>query len=295
MTTGADGWDSNLLIEAALPFTSGATPLRYKAESLAKASTILNDTGMDGSRSQHSELSRFGQSTVSGQITLDWSPTCGVVLLPLILGGNASGTTFPLADTLPAWQYQIDRATKVFTYTDVVVNKGTWKGTSGGPLELILDLLGVDENVGDAGSGQAYTVPLDPPYVFSDLTISVAGTSRSIFDVELTVDNKLAARYANSNTPTRISPADKRDVMITFTTPFGSTEVDMYNAALGGIAVTLVATNGNYSTTWTMAKVQFPAMTPVVPGKGEIPLKMTGLARMSSTTRELVVTHDSTA
>lgn len=295
MSNGADGWQSHLLIQAALPFSGSATPLRFKSESLAKQSTILNDSGMDGSASEHAELSRHGQSTVSGQITLDWSPTGGAVLLPLILGGTPSGTTFPLADTTPeAWQYQIDRASEVFNYTDVRVNKGAWKGQSGGPVEVLLDLLGVDEVPIGAGNGQAFVVPLDPGYVFSDLAISVAGDVRSIFDIELAVDNKLTARYANSNVPTRIARSTKRQILVTFTTPFGPDEVELYNVSLAGIEVILTATNGNYSTVWTMGKVQFPAMSPVVAGQGEIPLKMTGVARMSGTTKELIVTHDST-
>lgn len=296
MSSGADGWESNLVIQDALPFSGSATPLRFKSESLAKQSTILNDSGMDGSASEHSELSREGQSTVSGQITLDWSPTGGAVLLPLILGGTPSGTTFPLADTAPAaWQYQIDRVSEVFNYTDVRVNKATWKGQSGGPVEVLLDLLGVDEVLVAAGAGQAFVVPLDPGYVFSDLAISVTGDARSIFDIELTVDNRLASRYANSKVPTRIARSAKRQVAVSFTTPFGPDEVDLYNVALGGIEVILTATNGNYSTVWAMGKVQFPAMSPVVPGQGEIPLKMTGIARMFGTTRELIVTHDSSA
>jgi len=294
MTTGADGWGSKLLIQEALPFAGTATCLEFTSESLARTSSIMNTQGFSGTRSQHGEKSRFGTSAIAGQITIPWSPTAGVTLLPLILGGTPTGTSFPLADTLPAWQYQIDRVTKVFNYTDVTVNKGTWKGTSGGMVDCVLDLIGTDEVIVAAAGGQAFTLVLDPPYVFSDLTISVGGATRSIFDFELTVDNKLAARYANSRTPTRIAPADLREVSISFTTPFGSTEYDQYNSALAGSAVVLTATNGNYSTVWTMAAVQFPAMSPVIPGKGEIPLKMTGIARMTSTTRELVVTHDST-
>ncbi len=295
MTTGADGWNGGKgNIQAALPFAGTATPIEIIRESLKRTSTIINTKGMSGTRSQRAERSRFGQSSVGGEVVIPFSPTSGVIVLPLILGAAASGTTFALDDTLPQWQYQIDRVTKVMNYTDCMVNKGIFKAQQGGFVELTLDLIGVDEVIVAAGGGQAWTQPTDPPYVFSDGSASVGGSSRQLFDMEITVDNKVQARYGMSRTPTRIAPADDREVTVKFTCPFGSTEYDLYNAALAGIACSFTVTNGNYSTLFSMATVQFPAETPVIPGKGEIPLTMTGVARMTGSTRELVVTHDST-
>lgn len=295
MSTGVDGWKVKCAVQAALPFTSGATPLEITSESLSKKTSIINPMGMQGTRSQKSERSRFGTSPVGGTVSLPWSPTSGAVLLPFIMGANASGTTFALADAMQVFQMQLDRGTDVFNYTDLEVNKATWKGTSGDFFNLDLDLIGVDEVQAGSGAGQALTAPTDPPYVLSDLSIVVDGTTREIFDLELTIDNKLAARFANSNTATRISPTDLREVGVVFTSPFGSTETDLYNTALAGISVVAVLTNGNYSTTFTLACVQFPSETPVAGSKGEIPLKMSGIARMTGSTKELVISHDSSA
>lgn len=294
MGVGVDGWKTKVCIQAALPFSSGAIPLEILNESLKKTKSIKNAAGMYGTRSQHSERSRFGTSPVGGGLSLPWSPVSGAALLPWILGANASGTTFALAESLQVRQVQIDRGTDVFNYTDAKVNKATWKGTAGEFFNLDLDLVAVDEVQAGSGAGQALTAPIDPPYVLSDLSIVVAGTTREIFDLEITVDNKVQARFANSNTASAIRPQDLREVGVKFTNPFGSEETDLYNTALAGIAVVATLTNGGYSTTFTMACVQFPSETPVVGGKGEVPLILNGVARMTGTTRELVVTHDST-
>lgn len=290
----SDGWETKCAVKAALPFTSGATPLEINSESLKKTTKILNPKAMSGSRSQKSERSRYGTSPVGGNINLPWSPTSGAILLPWIMGANASGTTFALAETLQTFQAQMDRGANVFNYTDLLVNKAMWKGATDDFVNLDLDLIGVDEVLVGAGGGQALTAPTDPPYVFSDISIVVAGTTRSIFDIEMGIDNMLAARFANSRTATRISPTDLREVPVSFTTPFTSSELDLYNTALAGISVVVVMTNGNYSTTFTFACVQFPSESPVSASKGEIPTKMNGVARMTGSTRELVITHDST-
>lgn len=290
-----DGWQTKVCIEQASSISASATPLEILSESLAKTVAIPNTMGMYGTRSQHQERSRLGQSPVSGNLVVPWSPAAGVVLLPLVLGAAPSGTTFSLSDTLPEFVVEVDRATKVFTYAECMAAKGAWKGSSGSFVDFTLDILGVDEAIGNAGTGESLTTPIDPPYIFEDAVITVGGTARQIFDFELSVDNKLQARFANSRTATRISPSDLREVALSFNTPFGSDEYDLYNTALAGAAVVLTLTNGAYSTVFTMAAVQFPAMTPVVPGKGEVPLRMQGVARMTSTTKELVVTHDSTA
>jgi len=290
-----DGWASTLSVKLGDTIDSGATPLEFTSESLRRTETIINPQGMAGTRSQRSERSRISQAVVAGSITLPWSPASGAVLLPLILGADASGTTFALAEALQEFTCQIDRVTKVYTYTDLLVNKATWKGSAGGFVDLTMDLMGVAETEGAAGSAQALTAPLDPPYVFADCVMSFAGTSYTITDFELSVDNKLASRFGNSVTATRNSPSDLREVMFKFTSPFGTDEYAMYNTALAGVAIVLTLTNGGYSTVFTMAKVQFPDETPVVGGKGEVPITLNGIARMTSTTRELVVTHDSSA
>jgi hypothetical protein len=295
MTTGTDGWAVKAAVIAALPFDNTAIPIEILSESLSKKNVIQNTQGMYGTRSQHSERSRLGQGTVSGTVEFVMSPACLVFLLPKILGANASGTTFALADTMQTFAMQIDRGTKVFNYSGLQVNKATFRGSSGQFVNVSLDLIGVDEAIVSAGGGQALTTPIDAPYQFEDGVMTIAGTGYTMFDFELGIDNKLQSRFGNSLTATRIAPADLREVTLITTTPFGSGEYSLYNLASAGVAVSLALTNGGLSTTFTLPAVQFPAESPTAGGKGEIPLKLSGVARMTSTTAELSVAHDSTA
>lgn len=294
MTTGTDGWAVKCAMIGALPFDGTATPIEILSESLKKTNTIQNTQGMYGTRSQHAEKSRLGQGAVAGTIEFVMSPAALVFLLPKILGANASGTTFALADTMQTFAMQIDRGTKVFNYTGLMVNKATFKSSSGQFVNVSLDLIGVDEAIVAAGGGQSLTTPVDAPYQFEDGVMTIASTGYTMFDFELTIDNKLTSRFGNSLTATRISPSDLREVSLTTTTPFGSGEYALYNLASAGVAVSLALTNGGLSTTFTLPAVQFPAESPTAGGKGEIPLKLSGIARMTSTTAELSISHDST-
>ena len=111
---------------------------------------------------------------------------------------------------------------------------------------------------------------------------------------ELVIDNSLNARFTNSLSATSITPQD-RVITLKTTNPFTSDEVDLYGQSNAGAAGSLVFTNGGMSTTFTFATLQVPDVSPIVGGKQEIPLVLEMTARMSGSTRELVVTHDSVA
>lgn len=290
----ADGWQTKACVQAGATIDSGAKPLELTSHTLQKKQTLLNTQGVYGTRSQRGERTRISQEVVAGSLVLPWSPASGAVLLPFVLGANASGTTFALAETLPEFVVQIDAATAVYTYANLVATKGTWRAQPGGFVEFTLDVMGQDESAGAAGSGQSLTAPLDQPYLLSDAVLTLDGDAYTIFNIELSVDNKVQSRFGNSVTATRNAPADLREVAISFDNPFTSNEVALYNDALGGVAIVLALTNGTVSTTFTMAYVEFPSMTPIMAGKSEMPLKMQGIARMTGSTKELVVVHDST-
>ncbi len=291
---GVDGWQVKACAIESLPFGSGATPIELQSESIAKTNTLLNTQGFYGTRSKHKERSRIGPTSVGGQLSFEMSPAVMVFFWPMILGADASGTTFALAEAMQSFQLQIDRVTKVYNYTGMVVNKATLKGSSGGFVNVTLDLIGEDEEVADAGTGQSLTVPIDPPFIFEDAVVTIGGTAYNVFDFELSVDNKMSARMVNSLTAESIRPQDLREVMFNISTPYGATEHALYSPGITSAAATLVITNGNYSTTLTMPALQAPTQSPVTPGKGEVPLRLNYQAMMTSTTKEVVITHDST-
>lgn len=288
------GWASRLSMGAVGTAVASFTEAHeIVSESLKKTGTILDGNGLRGTRSHPSERTAEGTYTVSGQIVYDVSPAMLDLLLPRILGANASGTTFALADTLPEFDVLIDRGPKRFVYGGCKASKGRFTGSAGQLLRLTVDIVGKTETVSDTAF-PSINAPSDPPYVFWQGALTLVGSARSFDSFETEIDNVLSTKFYNSKTATNITPSD-RIVSFKCETPFTSDEVDLYNQALLGSAASLAFTNGNRSVTFTYGKLQFPSNSPVVAGKGEIPLTLDGIARMTSTTRELVVTNDSTA
>lgn len=292
MVAASMGWASRLSMAAAgTAIGSYAEAHEILSESMQAKGEIADTNGIRGTRSHASERTAAGVINVGGQLNYAVDPVILDLLLPRILGADEATNVFALTDALPTFDLLIDRITKRFVYTGCYVNKATFKGQQGSkPIDLTLDILAKAESAPSATAFPTITAPSAAPYVFSQGVLTLVGSSRQILDFEVTIDNALQARFANSQTATDISPTD-RIVTIKCTTPFTSTEYDLYNQTLLGSAASLVITNGSLSTTFTFGKIQFPAMSPVVAGKQEIPLTLEGIARMTSTTRELVVTN----
>jgi hypothetical protein len=274
-------------------FDASSEPYEFVAESVRKRGTILDTSGIRGTRSHHVSRTRPGTYEVGGSLTLHPSPADLDLLLPRILGAAESSDTFNLAESLPAFGILIDRVAETFQYTDCKVSKATFKGSAGGLVELVLEILGVAEVTGTSFPALSLdTTAAAAPYDFSDGVLTLQSAARKMMDFELLIDNGLSARFTNSQTATSITPQD-RTITLKTTNPFTADEVDLYEQALAGAAGTLVLTNGGMSTTFTFAALQVPDMSPVVGGKQEIPLKLEMTARTSEATPELVVTHDS--
>ena len=265
----------------------------FISENLVKAGTILDTAGIRGTRSHASERTQAGTYTVQGTIKLHASPAMLDTLLPRILGAAESSDAFALAETLPQFDVLIDRVAKRFVYAGCKVDKATFRGQAGGLIELDLEVIGKTETVTDTAF-PAITAPTDPPYAFQQGVLTLVSSARDFMDFELVIENRLQARFSNSAAATDIMPAD-REITLRCRTPFTSGEADLYAQALLGTAGSLAFTNGGYSTTFAFGKLQAPDRSPVVAGKSEIPLLLELVARMTSTTRELLVTHDSTA
>lgn len=264
----------------------------FISENVQKRGTIIETGGIRGTRSHPKERTVPGEYTVGGQIVFDATPSMLDLLLPRILGAAESSDTFALDDALPAFDVLIDRVAKRFTYGDCKVNRATFSGAPGQPLRLALDIIGKTETVAST-SFPTITAPTDTPYAFHQLVGTLVSSARIIKNIEIVIDNALEARTSNSQSVTSIMPTD-RTITVRLTTPYTSSETDLYGQTLLGSAGTLVWTNGNTSTTFTFATLQVADQSPVISGKAEIDLVTEGVARMSSTTRELVVTHDST-
>ena len=290
------GHQSRLSLDAAgTTVGSFAGADEFVSENLRKDLTILDTAGIRGTRSHPKERTRDGTYVVAGTINLHATPAMLDRWLPWIMGANESTDVFALAETVPARAILIDRIAKRFLYDNCYCNRATFRGRAGGLIELSVDVIGKTETV-SATSFPSITAPTDPPYVYQDGVLTTISSARDVTEWELVIDNALVSRFTNSQTATDISAGD-RIVTLSFVTPYTSGEVDLYNINTGSAAAaTLVLTNGGYSTTFAIANLQVPDQSPVIESRnGEIFLRHRGMAKKSSTTAELQITHDSTA
>lgn len=268
--------------------------LEILSENVRLVRPILYNGGIVGSRSQPGERTREGQRSISGSVTCTPSPVELDALLPYIVGGSESTDVFPLAETLPAAYWAFDRHTKVYVYSGVKVSRATFSASRGGFLSLSLDLIGIDETEGNAGTFPAITVDLaSQPYVMTDGALTVNSVVTQFDDWSLTIDNQLEVQHFNSLAATRINETG-REVSCGITVPHGDAAA-AYGLAVGGVAISTVFTNGGRSITFSTSKVQVQKESPVISGRGEIFLAVNGIARKNGSTNELVVTSDSSA
>lgn len=289
--SAAQGFAAQLGIHTADPVTKA---YEFLSESLVLTETFVESGGIRGTRSHPKEAVRQGTRTVGGMISMHPTPVQLADLLPHIMGLAGSGTTFALGDTFSDLYIAVDRVTKVFTYSGCKINKATFRGSSGQPLLLELDILGIDESIGNAGTFPSLSIDVTTSmFMFSDLVLVLNSGTYQCFDFELTIDNMLDSnRIFNSLVRTSI-PAQDRVVSFSASLPYGDASA-IYAPGVDGIAGTATFTNGATSMLFTMPALQIPRVSPSVQGKSEIRLPLQGFARKSASTKELTITLDST-
>ena len=91
--------------------TGGSMSERYEVLDcqLGLDTELVSPPGLYGRRDEPKERTREGIRRVGGPITLCPNVAELTNLLPRVLGGNQSGSTFPLADTLPEFDVYVDK------------------------------------------------------------------------------------------------------------------------------------------------------------------------------------------
>lgn len=268
-------------------------PLECTQESIALRENFIDTSGMRGTRAHASERVRRGTRNVSGTLTLTPTPLELDYLLPWIAGGTKSGNIIALAETVPNRYITIDRDEKVVTYSECKVDSASFRASVGGPLEVVVSILGKDETIANAGTFPAISTDITGgPYVLSDLALTIASTTYQCTSIEVVHNNAIEQQYFNSETVTR-SQATDRVIGCTITLPYGDA-LALHGSALAGVAVVATFTNSTRSFQMSMAAVQAPRNSAVNNGRGETFLQWSGIARKSSTTAEIIYTNDST-
>lgn len=289
----AQGYDALLGIDSSNPTT---VAFEFLSESLGKTGSIIDTAGLRGTRSHVSERTRAGIYQVGGSITMTPTPEEWAYLLPWILGTNASGTTYALAETLQTRYVQkrimSGGGTKsVATYAGCVIGRATIESSEGSPVQLTLDIVGTTETMGTTFPSITPAI-ISGPFMHYEGVLTMQAGTHSFRRATIVIDNGLDVKFNNSQYASTITAAD-RNISVSVEVPYESGTVGLYDQALAGAAGSLVYTYSNYSMTWTFATLQVPAETPRIQGRGDVPLQLNMVSRMLSTTRELVVTLDS--
>lgn len=271
-------------------------PLDAISDGVRLTTEIVDGNGLHGTRSLFANRAREARHFVAGPLVLnptavDWSN-----ILKYILCGTPSGTSYPLGDTLDTFYYVADRVTKVFTYDGCGVARAVISSAPGEPLSCSMDIVGLSESVGNAGTFPAITIDMTTGFfMHQDLALTVnAVGSVKCKGFTLTIDNQIDAdRFFNAQTMASVETMG-RTVSLELLLPYGDQSAS-YDLSDAGVGVTAVYTNGATSLTFSMAKAQLVTQSPVATSRGEILFSLSGVCRATdTTTRELVTTLDST-
>lgn len=289
--TAVYGYQAKLGIHANSPVEQR---FDFLSESLAVNESFVDTNGLRGVRDHSIERLRQGIRHIGGQIRMQPTAVELAGLLPWILGANASGNTYAIADTLQTRNVVVDRIAKVFSYSGVVVDRATIRGNQGEALELLLDVCAIDESVGNSGTFPSLSLDTTTgPFVHTDGVFSINSTEVSARSFEVTIDNRIdKERFFNSLTATALLPMD-RIVTMSTQLPYGDAYT-LYGTGVGGVAATLTFTNGLTSLVLTMPKVAFPRRSPTyTAGRAEQMLPLQGQCYRSGSTASITCTLDS--
>jgi hypothetical protein len=275
---------------------------------MQKIGSIVHQNVITGDRSEHGERARKGPNLYRGTITFGVSPGELAFWAPYFMGAVTSGAgVFPLADSaLLPFGILIDKVTQTYEFSSCYVDKcliiGKQNGPGGAPnfLTMQLTIIALDYQSGVTAPNPAVDIPTISgeyvPLVFEDCAsaITIKATARETKQFAVMLENFVRARYVNDLDPSILYPLHRR-VSLQTRHPFDSGTSALDDVALSASAGgTIVATNGTVSATFTFGLLQLVSQTPVVPGKVEIDITQNFVSRMTGSTRELVLTIDST-
>lgn len=279
----------------------------FYRESMQYIGSVVHPMVITGDRSEHGERARKGPSVYSGTITFGVSPAEMAFWAPYFMGTTASGTTFALAaNALLPFSVLIDKVTATFEFSSCYVTKAVVRGTQNGPggppnfliLQLSIVALAYQKNP----SGPTASISLADgsfyPMVFEDTAsaIKISNTAYETKQFTILIDNYVRPRYVNSVEPSILYPMHRK-VSLQTRHPYDSATAALDAVALSASPTsnnTITATNGAVSIAWTFGVLQLVTQSPVVAGKQEIDLVSNYVSRMTGSTRELVLTIDTT-
>lgn len=295
---GSAGALAQLCIDTVAPTTTSPS-FDFQAESLGMDEEYIDSNGVRGTRARGIDRVRPGLQKIMGGISFVPNVAEAQLLLAWALGTQSgSGPfTYPLADTLTSRNVQFDRVGKVFTYAGCYVDQVTLHAERGGALHVDLSVVGQTETITNAGTFSSTTAidKTTTPWVFSDCTATIGGTTVTLNGINIVVNNAIDKdRFFNSLTLVSAIAQDRK-VMFSTELPYGDYTAiygtGLAASGLNGVAINAVFTNGVKILTLAMGKCVFPRKAPRVAGRREVMFGIEAQAfKATDNTLELVTT-----
>jgi len=274
---------TNYVPGALTKLSIGGTAMAVISENLGEKDTHLEREGLRGSRSHNAADVRIGPKHVSGTIVLEPSPAELLTLAQYAIGSGGA-----VANAVPTFAVVVDRNEAVKTYQTNKINRLKLSGRQGGILRAELDIIGETETDG----GTVAAPDSAAPYIFSDLILTLAGSSQDTESFDLEIDNHIdRERFLNYTTLPALVELD-RTVKLRTTHPYNDATNTLLNQAVAGAAGTLALTDAGASSTtrtFTFGTLQVPYKTPSIPGKREVLVELDMTARTAINTAEIAV------
>ncbi len=248
----------------------------------------LNDETLTGTRSALAIMEVPNIRSVTGDVRanptmamLDWQ-------LTKALGGTPTHTgtpptyTYPLAEAVPCFDWFALRGGSVFMFRECKINQLSLSGSYGGPINSTMSVVGKDRD--DPPTIESWPGSATPdltlqPWMFSSVTLTIAGTAYQIFDFAFRVDNQLQPRQVNSPKPTEFYSSG-RIVQVDLGMPWGGSQTlltALKSATQVAVVITATAGSATPSNTVRTLTLSMPTCIvenlrdPIVPGRpGEI-------------------------
>lgn len=267
-------------------------PLEFISCTLRKQGQNIEHEGIRGTRSRQSERVAQGTYSVAGQIVCQPTPEELANILQWA-GFSVASTTYSLTETLTSRYVDVYTGADKGLFGGVYVNRLSLASSENSPLTCTLDLIGKTETR-STSSFPSLTWTASRPFMHHEVTATFAGSSRAVKSFNMSIDNALIVAFNHTQSANDIFPGN-RNVAVSYTTPWSSSETDMYGQSVAGSAATIAYAFGGYSLSIALAALQIPDSGPVISRIGsEIVGEFAGMARATSSTSEVIITLDST-
>lgn len=235
--------------------TIAGTAVEFVSADVSETRELLDDEdGIRGVRSRTLERAVQGQIKVGGSIKMNPTPVELALVWPYCVQ-NSTGAT--LTDAMQDVTVVLDNIQATNTFLGRF-SKVTLAGSPGKKLDLTLDFVGKSNTVTTGGSLSAVPDITVRPYMMQDMGsgITIGGTTYSIDEFELMIDNHIEPTYMQGQTATDLEPQD-REVHLKVRTKYTTTEKGLQTTAIAGPALgspvtgSIAFTNGSNSVTFT--------------------------------------------